>query len=67
MIDHVEVEKTVAESFFQLLIRDWIRRKTYVTREAAKQDALEHIEMCYNPMRKHINNSMFSPIDFEKK
>ena len=55
----------VAESFFQLLKRERIRRRTYMTREAARQDVFEYIEMFYNPKRKHTNNGMLSPVDFE--
>lgn len=60
-------DNAVAESFFQLLKREWIRRKTYATREAARQDVFEYIEMFYNPKRKHTNNGMLSPIDFENR
>jgi putative transposase len=60
-------DNAVAESFFQLLKRERIRRKTYATREAARQDVFEYIEMFYNPKRKHTNNGMLSPIDFENR
>ena len=42
-----------------------IRRRTYTTRDAARQDVFEYIEMFYNPKRKHTNNGMLSPVDFE--
>ena len=58
-------DNAVAESFFQLLKRERIRRRTYQTREAARQDVFEYIEMFYNPKRKHTNNGMLSPVDFE--
>ena len=58
-------DDAVAESFFQLLKRERIRRRTYVTREAARQDVREYIEMFCNPRRKHANNGMLSPVDFE--
>ncbi len=58
-------DNAVAESFFQLLKRERIRRRTYPTREAARQDVFDYIEMCYNPKRKHTNNGMLSPVDFE--
>ena len=60
-------DNAVAESFFQLLKREWVRRKTYATRDAARQDVFEYIEMFYNPKRKHTNNGMLSPIDFENR
>ena len=58
-------DNAVAESFFQLLKRERIRRRTYPTREAARQDVFDYIEMFYNPKRKHTNNGMLSPVDFE--
>jgi len=60
-------DNAVAESFFQLLKRERIRRRTYPTREAARQDVFEYIELFYNPKRKHTNNGMLSPIDFETR
>jgi len=58
-------DNAVAESFFQLLKRERVRRRTYPTRDAARQDVFEYIEMFYNPKRKHTNNGMLSPVDFE--
>jgi len=55
----------VAESFFHLLKTERIRRKTYKTRALARQDVFDYIEMFYNPKRKHGNNGMLSPIEFE--
>lgn len=55
------------ESFFQLLQRERIRRQTYLTRDAARQDVFDYREMFYNPTRKHTNNGMLSPVDYEMK
>ena len=60
-------DNAVAESFFQLLKRERIRRRTYLTRDAARQDVFDYIEMFYNPTRKHTNNGMLSPVDYEMK
>jgi len=60
-------DNAVAESFFQLLKRERIRRRTYVTRDAARQDVFDYIEMFYNPNRKHTNNGMLSPFDYETR
>ena len=49
------------------LKRERIKRKTYSTREAARQDVFEYIELFYNPKRKHTNNGMLSPVDFEER
>jgi len=60
-------DNAVAESFFHLLKRERIRRKTYATRKDARQDVFDYIEMFYNPKRKHGNNGLLSPIDFEQQ
>ena len=60
-------DNAVAESFFHLLKRERIRRRTYTTRDAARQDVFDYIEMFYNPTRKHTNNGMLSPVDYEMK
>ena len=60
-------DSAVAESFFHLLKRERIRRQTYLTRDAARQDVFDYIEMFYNPTRKHSNNGMLSPADYEIK
>lgn len=60
-------DNAVAESFFQLLKRERIRRRTYPTRAATRQDVFEYIEMFYNPKRKHTNNGMLPPVDFETR
>jgi len=60
-------DNAVAESFFNLLKRERIRRRTYKTRDDARRDVFEYIEMFYNPKRKHARNGMLSPVDFEEQ
>ena len=60
-------ENAVAESFFNLLKRERIRRRTYKTRVEARQDVFDYIEMFYNPKRKHVRNGMLSPVEFERQ
>lgn len=60
-------DNTVAESFFNLLKRERIRRRTYKTREDARSDVFDYIEIFYNPKRKHVRNGMLSPADFERQ
>lgn len=60
-------DNAVAESFFQLLKRERIRRQTYSTRKAAREDIFDYIEMFYNPVRKHSKNGLLSPVNFEDK
>ena len=59
-------DNAVAESFFNLLKRERIRRRTYKTRVEARQDVFDYIEMFYNPKRKHVRNGMLSPVEFER-
>jgi len=60
-------DNAVAESFFNLLKRERIRRRLYKTRDQARSDVSDYIEMFYNPKRKHVRNGMLSPIEFEKQ
>jgi hypothetical protein len=60
-------DNAVAESFFNLLKRERIRRRTYKTRVEARQDVFDYIEMFYNPKRKHVRNGMLSPVEFERQ
>lgn len=60
-------DNAVAESFFNLLKRERIRRRKYKTREEARRDVFDYIEFFYNPQRKHVRNGMLSPIDFEQQ
>ena len=53
--DHLQAQNAVAESFFQVLKREKIRRRTYRTREAARRDVLEYIGLFYDPKRKRTN------------
>ncbi len=58
-------DNAVAESFFHLLKTERIRRKTYKTRQLARQDVFDYIEMFYNSRRKHGKCGMLSPAQFE--
>ena len=60
-------DNAVAESFFQLLKRERIKRKTYKNRDEARQDIFNYIEMFYNPIRRHGYNDDLSPAEFEKR
>ena len=51
-------DNAVVESFYNLLKRERIRRRTYKTRADASQDVFDYIEMFYNPKRKHVRNGM---------
>ena len=60
-------DNAVAESFFQLLKRERIKRKIYTTREDARSDVFDYIEMFYNVKRRHGFNNQLSPVEFEKR
>lgn len=60
-------DNAVAESFFQLLKRERIRRKTYTTRAEARADVFDYIELFYNPKRRHGFNEQLSPVEFERR
>ncbi|WP_164675359.1 IS3 family transposase, partial [Vibrio rhodolitus] len=60
-------DNAVAESFFQLLKRERIKRKIYTTREEARMDIFEYIEMFYNIKRRHGSNNQLSPVEYEKQ
>ncbi len=59
-------DNAVAESFFQRLKRERIKRKIYTTREDARSDVFDYIEMFYNAKRRHGFNNQLSPVEFEK-
>lgn len=59
-------DNAVAESFFNLLKRERIRRKAYKTGEEARHDIFDYIEMFHNPQRKHAKNGMLSQANFEQ-
>jgi putative transposase len=44
-----------------------IRRTVYRSRDEARQDVFDYIEMFYNPKRKHVRNGMLSPVEFEQR
>ena len=60
-------DNAVAESFFQLLKRERIRKKIYATSSQARGDIFNYIEMFYNSQRRHSHADGLSPIEFEKR
>lgn len=60
-------DNAVAESFFQLLKRERIKRKIYRDREDARRDIFDYIEMFYNPIRRHGHAGNLSPVEFERQ
>lgn len=60
-------DNAVIESFHQLIKRERIRRKIYVTRAAARSDVFDYIELFYNPKRRHGSAGDLSPVEFERR
>jgi len=60
-------DNAVAESFFQFLKRERIRKKIYTDRDAGRRDVFDYIELFYNPVRRHGNNNDVSPVEFERQ
>ncbi|EJP6420617.1 IS3 family transposase, partial [Enterobacter hormaechei] len=60
-------DNAVAESFFQLLKRERIKKKSYGTREEARSDIFDYIEMFYNSKRRHGSSDQMSPTEYENQ
>jgi len=58
-------DNAVAESFFLLLKRERIKKKIYGTRNEARRDIIDYIEMFYNCKRRHGSNEQMPPIEYE--
>jgi transposase InsO family protein len=58
---------TTMESFFSSLKTERLARKTYRTRNQARQDVFDYIERFYNLTRRHSTLGYLSPMDFEKQ
>jgi len=58
-------DNAVAETFFHTMKTEWIYFKRYETREEAKRDIFEYIEMFYNRKRLHSTLGYLSPVEFE--
>ncbi len=57
----------VAESFFPLLKRERIKKKIYGTREEARSDIFNYIEMFYNCRRRHGSSDQMPPDEYENQ
>jgi len=53
------------ESFFSRLKNEWIHDRQYRTRDEARSDIFEYIEMFYNRQRVHSALGYRSPLEFE--
>jgi len=60
-------DNAVAESFFGSLKTERVFFSNYITRDAARNDIVDYIEMFYNSRRRHSSLGYMSPKEFEKK
>ncbi|PVW57799.1 IS3 family transposase, partial [Klebsiella pneumoniae] len=47
--------------------RERIKKKIYGTREEARSDIFDYIEMFYNTKRRHGSNNQMSPTEYENQ
>jgi putative transposase len=60
-------DNAVVESFFGVLKRERVNRVRYRTRDEARADLFEYIEVFYNRKRRHGYIGNISPADFEER
>lgn len=56
----------MAESFFRSLKKERIRKRIYKTKDLARADIFDYIEVFYNRARHHSHLGGVSPEDFEQ-
>ena len=59
-------DNAVAESFFSFLKKERIRKRIYKTRDLARADVFDYIEVFYNRTRRHSHLGGVSPEAFER-
>lgn len=59
-------DNAVAESFFSSLKKERIKKRIYKTRDLARADVFDYIEMFYNRNRRHSHLGGVSPEAFER-
>ncbi len=59
-------DNAVAESFFSSLKKERIRKRLYKTRDLARADIFDYIEVFYNRTRRHSHLGGVSPEAFER-
>lgn len=59
-------DNSAMESFFSSMKIERVHKKVYLSREQARQDVFDYIEVFYNPKRRHSTLGYVSPVDFER-
>ena len=60
-------DNACVESFFGTLKRELVYQRRYATREEARQDIFEYIEVFYNRKRRHSTLGYDSPAEYEAR
>ncbi len=60
-------DNAAVESFFASLKRERVNRARYRTRDQARADLFDYIEVFYNRKRRHSYVGYISPVDFEEQ
>ncbi len=60
-------DNAVAESFFKTLKAELIYHRRYQTRDEARLEIFDYIEVYYNRQRKHSTNGYLSPVNYEEE
>lgn len=60
-------DNAAVESFFSSLKKEKIRRHIFKTRETARAEIFDYIEVFYNRARRHQHLGNISPIEYEKQ
>jgi putative transposase len=60
------LDNAVAERFFGSLKQEWTAHSQYATRQEARADVIDYIEMFYNSTRQHSYLGYISPNEYER-
>jgi len=60
-------DNAAVESFFSSLKKEKIRRNIFKTREKAKAELFDYIEVFYNRARRHLHLGNISPDEYERR
>jgi putative transposase len=60
-------DNSAMESFFSSLKTERTARKVYRTRDEARADVFDYIEVFYNPTRRHSTLGYLSPVQYEEQ
>ena len=60
------IDNAVVESFFSSLKIERVKKRIYKTRDLAREDVFDYIEVFYNRKRRHSHLGGVSPEAFEQ-